>query len=1379
MIQSKPKRRNFFIVSAILLVLFLFSYYFFAYIPNKENDMKDRGIRVMNRMVENIHKKEDHYNKSIEMFKCSYILAQIFETEVDTSIIIDNLIYSNCTWNIMGLDSIINLVEDEIAKENENANIDYKELIEFQDSLLTYHGFLDRIKSTIKIDPKVKFIKQADSSEYLYTQALEDNREGLDTWEYQDSWQESSMWNNYILGISSSNFLKGIKRFEFFDDIFIVDPKTNKLLDSSAIHLKHYYYNKGVKSADSNKIENQNSGEMLQISGVDISESKISNADYYSYTTSINIQGRQYYLTGLISKKKYNAQVRSVSVWVIMISFVFLLFLVQILPIAKPFLLTKKERLQGSDMLWSVVSLVFGMAALALFALGIDTFSIEEINSVDKKLELYANRIADSFKDETNEALNILYEYSLGDIQDSTRNKINNFIGNSKATVSFLGIDKTGKAFDYAKIGADNKLNVLKTGLDLSHREYYKIHATKAQNRVWNASFNPNLPTYFMESIFSLSSGKYETVVSTKTGEDSIWALVFPFHSVNNVYLEPNYSYSIIDEKGVIHFHSDPSKIKNENFLDENSQKEMVQSFIGNTSKTEFNMNFSLKDYRAHIQPIKNTTWFLVSLYDIQKSRLTVTSSMAVTFQFILAVLLYLLFLHALFRLQTVLNNDDSKGFSYYFLNPLTTARKTYTAMYLVNIGLILFLIGVYKYNDLNLHMNATLYFAGITLAIIYNYGMLLKSENDYSRKGYFQRLWPFSKFENFLFILSIVWISVYINQDSVNYLLIVPLCAMVVLIIKQKLKPSNGTSKSNEKESEKKYRPYYLHAFTWVIIFSLLPALLFFKPIYNQQQINRSKHNLQEEFNHHISLQHWDNRKVSIFNSQNYKPIYQNQKTKSLLDQLNIYMDTDGSHLRGMDKSENYKLEIQKGFDDTLSSPIFRVELEPNTPYYYQEKIEPNYILAFSLPHFFNKKSFKNAMFFWFYVVLSLVLLYYLIVKISEKFFYLDLTRTLSAATPLYFQDASKSNSGNLGNETIIQENENNILLVGLPYSGRNKLANNSLKLSNVKVLNLDFLKDLDEVKDEVQKAKWKNAIVINNFDFRIFNFDHNIKKLEILEFILSERNRHQIREKLILISSLDIYQIIEIYQENIKLLAAQKKVDNNVLIETRRNTINRWESVLFGFTKYIIALKGQNDTDDYLEHELSFGNALKRAKPSMLNYRSNLEDNAEDLNQTEIKEKVISAIQERAENYYFSIWNSCSKEEKFALFDLAQDGLLNSNNTHVIQRLVRRGILIINPQLAIFNTSFAQFIIESISEEESKQMEMEAKKHGTWNTYKYLVIFLVLVIVIFLSFVEEQSFTKITGTVSLGALLLPNILRIVNVFSSKKGTVSAAPPA
>lgn len=218
------------------------------------------------------------------------------------------------------------------------------------------------------------------------------------------------------------------------------------------------------------------------ISGVVISGQEISNKSYYCYTKEIYVGGNPYYLTGLISQDNYNSQVRSVSIWVVVITFIFMVFIIQVLPIVKPFLMNSKDRLKSTDLMWSGISLVFGLAALVLFTLSIDTFVLEEKDLVDDKLERYSNSILTKFEQERITVYNILRHYnehrsdsdSLSSFQfksDTTFLKnASNFIGDQKNHFSILEVNDHGEITHYYKYYKDGKLLKVSSDVDVKHR---------------------------------------------------------------------------------------------------------------------------------------------------------------------------------------------------------------------------------------------------------------------------------------------------------------------------------------------------------------------------------------------------------------------------------------------------------------------------------------------------------------------------------------------------------------------------------------------------------------------------------------------------------------------------------------------------------------------------------------------------------------------------------------------------------------------------------------------------------------------------------------------------------------------------------------------
>ena len=103
-------------------------------------------------------------------------------------------------------------------------------------------------------------------------------------------------------------------------------------------------------------------------------------------------------------------------------------------------------------------------------------------------------------------------------------------------------------------------------------------------------------PTY-IESIFSMATGQYETAMSIRVKDENdpkknkVLVLVYPFSTVNNIYLESNYQFAVINQSGMIQYHSNASKINNEN-LKEHFKEVMIYSTLNHPNIVSYYESF-------------------------------------------------------------------------------------------------------------------------------------------------------------------------------------------------------------------------------------------------------------------------------------------------------------------------------------------------------------------------------------------------------------------------------------------------------------------------------------------------------------------------------------------------------------------------------------------------------------------------------------------------------------------------------------------------------------------------------------------------------------------------------------------------------------------
>lgn len=96
--------------------------------------------------------------------------------------------------------------------------------------------------------------------------------------------------------------------------------------------------------------------------------------------------------------------------------------------------------------------------------------------------------------------------------------------------------------------------------------------------------------------------------------------------------------------------------------------------------------------------------------------------------------------------------------------------------------------------------------------------------------------------------------------------------------------------------------------------------------------------------------------------------------------------------------------------------------------------------------------------------------------------------------------------------------------------------------------------------------------------------------------------------------------------------------------------------------------------------------------------------------------RETVASEILERADAYYRLVWRECSKEQKFVLSHLAEDGAVNPMNDRAIQQLLRRGLITNDPQFRVVNESFRRFV-RTAATADLKLEWLRESRHSGWG--------------------------------------------------------------
>jgi hypothetical protein len=97
----------------------------------------------------------------------------------------------------------------------------------------------------------------------------------------------------------------------------------------------------------------------------------------------------------------------------------------------------------------------------------------------------------------------------------------------------------------------------------------------------------------------------------------------------------------------------------------------------------------------------------------------------------------------------------------------------------------------------------------------------------------------------------------------------------------------------------------------------------------------------------------------------------------------------------------------------------------------------------------------------------------------------------------------------------------------------------------------------------------------------------------------------------------------------------------------------------------------------------------------------------------------EVSGAAPEPTPGYHRILWSTCTKRERIALYQLANEGWANCKNRSALQHLVKRGLIAIGPEFRIQEEAFAEFIRQWVSSEDQREWARQ-DEISTWEGLK-----------------------------------------------------------
>jgi hypothetical protein len=451
------------------------------------------------------------------------------------------------------------------------------------------------------------------------------------------------------------------------------------------------------------------------------------------------------------------------------------------------------------------------------------------------------------------------------------------------------------------------------------------------------------------------------------------------------------------------------------------------------------------------------------------------------------------------------------------------------------------------------------------------------------------------------------------------------------------------------------------------------------------------------------------------------------------------------------------------------------------------------------------------SHLFFWLWLLLIIVIVifYYIILNIIRKLFALDLP--------------SQNGWEKMDRELLLDNELNSLLLIlGPPGSGKlsklkkmiceGKLYCNEKKPDCEKkgqdsaekrplVLEADdtseinvFIADMILIPAEAGEndPDWENhkkealsghaLVIIDHFEYNIKDSRANSIKLDFLESLMQKG-----AGKIIIISTVHPLTFLDSFNEQ-QSNQAQSQTQNNQAINQQQNNqaanqpqnnsipeseLERWHVLLGHFRIIIEPLENgpytHHKTDILMRNifeETRYAHYLTKMQQMTINaippiYNENLDMTSD---------SMIFKLQITSHYFYTYIWQSLTKEEKFLLYDLAEDGLVNSYDEYNLSMLIYKGLVIKRAGILIlFNKGFGNFILTAIGNTEVNRIKDQVKDNGNWGNLKAPLTLAILAILVFLITSQHEAYTRIITYVTALGAGVPAVLRLFSMVGNK----------
>ena len=926
------------------------------------------------------------------------------------------------------------------------------------------------------------------------------------------------------------------------------------------------------------------------------------------------------------------------------------------------------------------------------------------------------------------------------------------------------------------------------------------------------------LRPYYLDQVISRVDGRFTSVISipSKTQQAKVAAMAFRLQSFHQPLFTPGYHFAVIDRAGKVLYHSEADRNLNEDLLTELSERDKLRSALEARVKDAFTAKYFGRTYNIFVKPIAHLPYSVVIFSDLGYLETREMSIYSFTISmFLLLCLFFVVQLLTVFLVSAKRSFFKKQSYNTSWVAPKISSHHQYNLATIANF-LIIFLAVLFFRNSTFLTYVFILLFSVAFISFFLNaifakaYRNQMPVDAKFKLEHHKNRGFKLTAMRSLLALMMAIQVTAFFVLDwsSIGTLLlyeglVLLMGALVYFfgdrflsLVKKQLPESvhHGWNYS---------RSFALMALTRLIITSGIPVVFFYLSAYNYEQ-NINVRYRQLQYANHL-LNRLD--RAGILRLANGQPVTGIYNDSLWIRKFALVQDTAKS---SPSKEDSLTARILDGFrfnftdiavsGDKFSSPfasdtsffynpllkIACKDTNATTTYRRMHLVPPHKYLSvtsaglnYRMPQLWHFDGYPRGLLFWLALVAALVVFYLIVHNILSKLFCLELP-DLSLYRALDEKIMSNQKTNNLlfimglpgsGKLTRIKRKIRNGEIKYIDYEGNETpLVYNETDVSKGNVCVVDLL-TIPDSGEEKEREEWNTAmskfitdqyklIIVNHFEYNIHDSVTNRIKLNFLERLMLLN-----KAKIIILSTIHPVAFLDSVTEQ---APGEKAIPGQDL--------ERWH-VLFGhFRMVILPLQkehydksGKTTTIPALYRESEETHFLNKVRGGLFEVSNELIEN-KGLTERERfykADELIFTLQISSHYFYMYIWQSLTKEEKFLLYDLAEDNLVNSFDDYNLNLLMAKGVVKRrNGTLGLFNKGFRNFILTAIGNSEAMKIKNRIKDNGKWGSLRTPLMILMAAILLFLLASEEEAYSRLLTYVAALGAGIPAVLKVFSLF-------------